>query len=362
MQALSMTTALALAALLLKQGRDLESERVLVVANVSSPQSLEVAEYYRSRRSLAAAQVVKIDVSTCENVSWDEYRSYIETPLRAAISKYGKRVDYIVLTKGIPHKVADDDASKITDGYAVDACLAGMDLDCPVPTDITDERQTERAKNPYYGVAEAFDSSKFKVRLVTRLDGYTTPDCKALVDRALGARAERGLFLSDLDTAKDGPGYDEVQRLMERSQEALDMRGYLTRTDTSAVFVREALPLAGYSSWGSNDSGYDTRAFRSLRFHPGSIADVYVSDSARTFLPENGGHSMVGDLVRQGATGVKGYVSEPSAFGLTRPNILFDRYATGFNLAESFWMATPLVKWKDVVIGDPLCRPYRALP
>ena len=56
---------------------------------------------------------------------------------------------------------------------------------------------------------------------------------------------------------------------------------------------------------------------------------------------------------------MKGYVSEPFTFALARPNILFERYVGGFNLAESFYMASPVTKWKDVVIGDPLCSPYK---
>jgi hypothetical protein len=31
------------------------------------------------------------------------------------------------------------------------------------------------------------------------------------------------------------------------------------------------------------------------------------------------------------------------------------------NLAEAFYAASPVIRWKDVVIGDPLCRPY-AMP
>ena len=37
---------------------------------------------------------------------------------------------------------------------------------------------------------------------------------------------------------------------------------------------------------------------------------------------------------------------------------LFDRYVSGFNLAESFYAASLVTYWKDIVIGDPLCRPY----
>ena len=40
------------------------------------------------------------------------------------------------------------------------------------------------------------------------------------------------------------------------------------------------------------------------------------------------------------------------------PDILFDRYVRGATLAESFYAASYMVLWKDLVIGDPLCAPY----
>jgi hypothetical protein len=58
-------------------------------------------------------------------------------------------------------------------------------------------------------------------------------------------------------------------------------------------------------------------------------------------------------------TGVKGYVAEPFSVALCPADILFDRYTAGYTLAESFYMAVPFLKWKDIVIGDPLCAPYR---
>ncbi|MBW7927877.1 MAG: hypothetical protein H3C58_07285, partial [Fimbriimonadaceae bacterium] len=71
-----------------------------------------------------------------------------------------------------------------------------------------------------------------------------------------------------------------------------------------------------------------------------------------------GDQSLIADIVRGGATGVKGYVSEPFTFALCRPDVLLDRYTRGFNLAESFYCASPVIKWKDIVLGDPLCAPY----
>jgi hypothetical protein len=43
---------------------------------------------------------------------------------------------------------------------------------------------------------------------------------------------------------------------------------------------------------------------------------------------------------------------------IASPTIVFDRYTSGYTLAESFYAASHFVAWEDVVIGDPLCCPY----
>ncbi len=85
----------------------------------------------------------------------------------------------------------------------------------------------------------------------------------------------------------------------------------------------------GYVSWGSNDEGFRTDTYRQLRFKPGAIAETFVSTSARTFRRTTGGQSLIGDLIDQEVTGVKGYVSEPYTFALAHPAILIDRYTRG---------------------------------
>ena len=37
---------------------------------------------------------------------------------------------------------------------------------------------------------------------------------------------------------------------------------------------------------------------------------------------------------------------------------MFPAYLAGFNLAEAFYLATPTLSWKTVIVGDPLCRPF----
>ncbi len=204
-------------------------------------------------------------------------------------------------------------------------------MDLPVLSITKPEPENiQRSINPYFAKNESFDSSRYGFYLVTRLDGWDLQTCKRLVDNAVNARPVKGLFLFDEAENRRSGGYGALQELM------------------------------GYVSWGSNDCGFDKAAYHRLRFHPGAIAETFVSTSGYTFAKKDDHwQSLVTDLIAQGVTGVKGYVSEPFTFALARPDILFDRYTSGFNLAESFYMASPVLKWKDIVIGDPLCAPYR---
>ena len=113
----------------------------------------------------------------------------------------------------------------------------------------------------------------------------------------------------------------------------------LTQTD---AFAGKRTGLLGYISWGSNDRHYDADAYHSLRFSPGAVCETAVSTSARTFLPTQGGQSLIADLIAQGATGAKGYTDEPLLQAIASPSILLDRYARGWTLAESFYAASRL--------------------
>jgi len=116
-----------------------------------------------------------------------------------------------------------------------------------------------------------------------------------------------------------------------------------------------------------------------MDFSPGALAATFVSTDARTFMeppadwvPTNlndrakffGGspQSLIGDLIREGATGVAGQVSEPFLESAVRPYILFPAYLSGLNLIESFYLAIPHLSWQTIVVGDPLCAPFARRP
>jgi Tfp pilus assembly protein PilF len=133
--------------------------------------------------------------------------------------------------------------------------------------------------------------------------------------------------------------------------------------------------VLGYYSWGSNDPAIRERHL-SLAFVNGAVAAMFVSTDARTFNepPSDwkvaagedattqyaGSHqSLTGDLIRDGVTGIAGHVAEPYLDATIRPNVLFSAYVQGANLAEAFYLAMPYLSWQTIVIGDPLCAPFR---
>jgi len=136
--------------------------------------------------------------------------------------------------------------------------------------------------------------------------------------------------------------------------------------------------VLGYYSWGSNDPEIRRRHF-DLTFVPGALAAMFVSTDGRTFTepPESwdvgtwkdpkshyadSPQSLAGDLIRDGVTGVAAHVAEPYLDATVRPDVLFPAYVSGLNLAEAFYAAIPFLSWQTVVIGDPLCAPFRTKP
>jgi uncharacterized protein (TIGR03790 family) len=326
-----------------------------------------------------------------ETISFASYEQAIEKPLRAFLSAH-PNIQFIVLTKGIPIRIVDAPGRGLG-GHrpSLDSYLAALDYNKTpeaISVQLSDSGFTGAAwANRFWNSAEPFSHAKFGGYLVTRLDGYTEADAMALTTRALEAERRavkappRGKVLLDtcpafgyadckrqprpIFTSSPAPGanpviielnFNEYNADMQRAAEILQSRGIPVELDRTDNFVGGRSGLLGYVSWGSNDRHYRVDAYHSLRFAPGAICDTAVSTSARTFLPTEGGQSLIADLIGQGITGVKGYTDEPLLQAVASPSILFDRYTRGWTLAESFYAASRFVGWEDIVVGDPLCR------
>jgi uncharacterized protein (TIGR03790 family) len=351
------------------------AENVAVVINDASPESREIGEYYVQARGIPAENAIHIKTATTDVIDAAVFDGTIQQPIGTALFKGAlqDRVLYIVLTKGIPLRIAG------TAGQ--DGTVASVDSELTLLYRRLTGRQVPtrgRVDNPYFlGVKPVADARLFSHRehdiyLVSRLDAFTVAEAKALIDRARRTVREGRIVLDQRDALVNRLGEDwlalAAQNIIKAGQ------GERVLLESTPKPARDVSPVIGYFSWGSTDPQNRVRKVQ-MDFAPGAIAGSYVSSDARTFneppaswmptnLSEQGTwfagspQSLVGDLIREGVTGAAGQVSEPYLQSAVRPNVLFPAYLAGFNLVESFYLAIPHLSWQTVVIGDPLCTPF----
>jgi uncharacterized protein (TIGR03790 family) len=352
------------------------SANVLLVVNRSSPVSVEIGEYYAAKRGVPREQVLSIEAPTADQIDRRTFDDQINRPIAHWLSIHGAqdRILYIVLTKDVPLRIAG------TTGLS--GGMASVDSELT----LLYRRMTGQAvpiggrvDNPYFagtGTARPFSHAVADIYLVTRLDGFSAGEVKALVDRSLAPAREGRIVLDERGSGSDRIGDEWLEQAAAR----------LTASGFSNVFLERTTALAphqngvlGYYSWGSNDASFRSRRL-DVDFVPGAIAGTYVSTDARTFreppadwamsgnwtnrkgLFADSPQSLTGDLIRSGVTAAAGHVAEPYLDATIRPSILFPAYVSGLNVAEAFYAAMPFLSWQTVVVGDPLCAPFRTSP
>jgi uncharacterized protein (TIGR03790 family) len=128
----------------------------------------------------------------------------------------------------------------------------------------------------------------------------------------------------------------------------------------------EKLRIAAVLTDSSGLVFFDSVRLTAIRPHnewiPGGLAETYVSTGGRSHTYGTAyGQSLVADLIRDGVTGVKGYVFEPYLSVVARPHILFDAITDGYTLGESYSMASQIsLSWMDTIMGDPKFAPYKS--
>lgn len=356
------------------------AENVAIVINENSAASQKIGTYYTQKRALPASNVIRIRTATEDVVDRGIFVGTIQQPIAAAIASRGlqDRLLYLVLTKGVPLKIAGTSGPEGTTA-SVDSELTLL------YRRMTGENVPVlgRIDNPYFlgtheiGEAQRFSHREHDIYLVTRLDGFTVEQALGIVDKSLAPTTTGRIVLDQREALINRAAEDWLEQAARRlAAQGQEDRVLLERTLEPARDIR---PVLGYYSWGSNDPRNRARSVN-MGFVPGSIAATFVSSDARTFRepPSNwvpsddwnnrstwfagSPQSLIGDLIREGATGVAGNVSEPYIQSTVRPQILFSAYLSGFNLVESFYLAVPHLSWQTVVIGDPLCAPFPRKP
>ena len=349
------------------------AENVAVVINDASPASQKIADHYIKKRGIPAANVIHLHTATTDDISRAAFGATIETPIAAAIARANlqDRILYIVLTKDVPLRVDGTSGPQGT--------VASVDSELSLlyrkmtgrPVTITG-----RVDNPYFlgpkNIAEArpFTHAEHDIFLVTPA---------RCVHRRRGDRADRQasapstdgkVVLDEKNSFSTGPG-----GLARGGREPPARMGQNTTRRARSDDDRRARRVAGHRLLlvGSDDPANRVRkttwAWSPALVARSSAPTRTLHEPPPTGVPSDDWNdrskqfagspqSLIGDLIREGATGAAGHVAEPYLESTVHPNILFPVYLAGFNLAESYYLAIPHLSWQTVVIGDPLCRPF----
>ena len=334
---------------------------VLVVINSNSPISEQVGTYFASTRNIPASNIARVNVPTSEEIDTAAFSS-LRSQLEGFITSKGltNQINYIVTTKGMPLAVNRGNTfSSSSPSSSVES-----ELTLILGSYSNNIGQNGIVFSSYYYQNAHFSRATYGIYLVTRLDGYSYDEIKGLIDRggpnrAFSTTGSKFVFDQDPDWNSILPG---LNNSMASAQTILASKGLNSQLDQTTTYLTNQSVVMGYASWGSNDhyaSLYTQYAKPQNTWGAGAIAETYVSTSGRTFTsPPTYGQSLVADLVTEGITGVKGYVYEPYSFAMAIVSVLFDRYTGGYNLAESYYMASRSLSWMDVVIGDPKTSIY----
>lgn len=373
---------------------------VLVVVNGNNELSRAIGRYYQKARKISDEQFVELplpaytpDLSqrSDEQISRANYEQQIRNPLLQALEARGlqKQIQFIVLMQGIPLRIRSPKPTPVeelifrSEEASVDAEIA------VIGSRLEGSAGIINAQNLFYNAGQSFDVFRKKnpdtpLRyLVTRISGYPTPldpetqiprDVRTLIDSAVAAAPAAAHFVIDEDPKQPSARVGANLTFLQATAAVLTAMGLPVLHDRDARFFSTTKEIAGYVSWGSNDSAHPVPSTYGEidgatipgRFAPRSVAIDIVSTNARSFVfPPEYGQSLSADLIRLGASGVAGHVAEPSLNGVARPHIFFREYALGRPAAEAFYQSVPHLSWMNVYIGDPLmqiARPSVALP
>jgi uncharacterized protein (TIGR03790 family) len=328
---------------------------VAVVVNTNSQVSLAIGSYFQAARGIPQTNIIRVNTTTDETINdsvFASLRHQIESYLR--INNLADSINYIVTTKGVPLRIDRGDAG----GSLSTSASVESELMCVLGPDSAQIGRGGGCLSPYLGQTAHFSHRVFGIYLITRLDGYSLQDVEQLIDKSgPGVLVNSASpFVLDEDPLC-APNFDFLNANLAKARDVLARNGASAILDTGGIFLTQQSGIAGYASWGSNDQNallYSNNGSPHDTWAPGAIAEMYVSTSARSFMTgTTQGQSLIADLIQEGASGAKGYVFEPYTSAMADVSILFGRYTSGYNLAESYFSASRLLSWMDVVVGDP---------
>ena len=324
------------------------SLNTVVIANQSSSNSCELANYYCERRGVPPDNLLRIAWSG-GNISWisDEFQAYLVEPLLDMLASRSltNQIDYVVLSMDIPFQTinsGDGTVNSTTSSLFYGVRSSGA---------------PDSSTNSY-----AFSESVFSQApptgspgysfLTTMITGDSLADAERVVDQ--GSASDGTFPVQPVVLAKSSDPLRNI-RYLSSDNAIFNVRilgaSSILRTNTDALPSQG--PFLGY------ETGLANFSVPSSAFVPGAMADSLTSYGGVIF-GANDQTSLLAFL-NAGAAGSYGTVAEPGTDTLKFPNPQDYFYqARGFSLAESYYQSVS-IPYLGLVAGEPLAAPFQQM-
>lgn len=346
-------------------------ERVLVVYNTKVPTSLEVANYYLTKRGIPQANLCAISPPDTSNLPWDGFESVIRKPIQTCLNAIGKnRVLYIVFAYQTPFRLLQVPTESGLETRALDQFVADIwNESVPDVTEINIHSYFAASQSqgnfypPFVSLADYRNQTSAQTLYsVWRLDAATVELAKGMVDKALLAEATRLQGQSCFDRRfgnvanLEDWNYGAGDWDLFRAAEATKTVGVpVNEDDQEAEFGTAPAPLrcdqaALYSGWYSYNNYTDA-----FTWATGAIGFHLDSGSA---LDPRGGANWSANALQRGLTVTSGAINEPYLEGLPHADGVIRNLFAGANVGDAFLRNTAFLQWMVINLGDPLYLPF----
>ncbi|MEZ5385400.1 MAG: TIGR03790 family protein [Prosthecobacter sp.] len=349
-----------------------------VVFNPDFPGSADLAAYYAEKRGIPKERIIGLSCPKTDSMSRAEFEEKLRQPLLKIFQdkgwwnvpppltgtpppekddllevKTGVRV--LALMRGVPFQIrraVENPKQSQEDEASVDSELTVLGLNKP-PT-------SGGLRNPWFDQPARFHRAKQAagLLLVGRLDGPDDAVVRRMIDDALDAE-QNGLFgRAVIDLAQKSEAYKQGEDWLLQSAAAFEKAGIPVFIDREPSLVGDFWPLPDtilYFGWytGQISGALSSPTFK---FKRGAIACHLHSFSAGVIRTHD--QAWVGPLLSKGAAASFGNVFEPFLSLTMHFDVFNKRLLEGFTVSEAAWNATPALSWMNVVLGDPLYRPF----
>jgi uncharacterized protein (TIGR03790 family) len=364
------------------------AQRIVLVYNVSDPESRPLADYYALKRGVPMDQICGIRAPVTETISRAEYNEKVRDPVWQFLTRQRlieqeprtvfdpvlgsipslatvrAKISCIVLMYGVPLRIEADTNSveKLPDSTRPEMRRNEASVESELATLPTTGLPTSGpVRNPFFrSFSEEFGPPlNQQMLLVGRLDGPDPQTVRRMIDDAL--KAERyglhGRAYFDLRGVGD-QNYKQGDDWIRAAYQAVRQAGYECDLDeTEAVFDQD-YPMTDTAIYAGWYAGGVTGPFlrKDFQFKTGALAYHLHSFSAESVRTRTA--YWVGPLLSKGAAATMGNVFEPYLALSPRIDLFFQRLLDGAPFLEAGYYSEPALSWQTTFIGDPLYRPF----